>query len=170
MIAVGDHLAAAGEFFAKPLHAPRGNDANARIEGLGGKLEPALVVPLARGSVGIVIGPNLPGHLQADLGDQWPGDRSAQQVRPLVLGVPKEDGEGKIAAQFVPGIDNAGRLGPNPLRLLENRLPVLARLAEIDVHGMDVVAFLAEPAQDDRGIQSARIRQNAACHESSVRE
>ena len=83
----------------------------ARIEGLGGQLEAALVVPLARGPVGVGVGPDLAGDLQADLRDQRPGDRRAQQIHALVLRLPLQHGKGEIAAQFLLGVDDPGRLG-----------------------------------------------------------
>ena len=54
----------------------------------GRQLKAALVVPLARRPVGVGIGPHFTGHLQTGLGDQRPGNRSAQQINALVLRLP----------------------------------------------------------------------------------
>ena len=50
---------------------------------------------------------DLAGHLQALLRDERAGDRRAQEIGPLVLGPPLQDGKGEIAAEFLAGIDNA---------------------------------------------------------------
>ena len=44
-------------------------------------------------------------------------------------------------------------LGSARAGLGQNRLAILARLAQVDVHGVHVVALVLQPAQDDRGIQ-----------------
>ena len=123
-----------GKLLAELLDPPRGDHLDVRIERLGGQLEAALVVPLAGGAVGVSVGPDLAGDLQADLRDQRPGDRRAQQVHALVLRLPLQHGEGEVAAEFLLGVDDPGRLGPDVPGLFQNRLAILARLAEIDVH------------------------------------
>ena len=167
LLAVGDHLGAAGELLAELLDPPGGDHLDARVEGLGGQLEAALVVALAGGAVGVGVGADLAGDLQADLRDQRPGDRRAQQVDAFVLGLPLQHGEGEVAAQFLLGVDDPGRLGADVPGLLQNRLAILARLAQVDVHGVDVVALVHQPAENDRSIQSARIGQNTTRHSSN---
>ena len=162
--AVVDHLLAAGKRVAELLDPPGGDDLHARLERLGRELKAALVVPLAGGAVGKGIGPHFAGHLQTDLGDQRPGDRRAQQVDPLVLRLPLQHGKGEVAAQLLAGVDDAGRRCPAVLRLLQDRLAVFARLAEVDVDAVDVVAFILQPAEDDRSIETAGIRENAGRH------
>ncbi len=54
--------------------------------------------------------------------------------------------------------------------LFQNRLAVFARLAEIDVDGVNVVAFVLEPAEDDGGIEAAGIGENAGGHGEGVRD
>ena len=165
--AIGDHLAASGEAAAELLHPPGRDHPHGRLQGLGGQLETALVVALARGPVDIGVGADLAGNLQADLRDQRPGDRRAQQVDLFVLRLPLQDGKGEIAAQFLAGVDDLRRAGADLPRLLEDRLAVFAGLAQIDVHCVDVVALiLDQPVQDDRGVQSAGIGQNAAWHDN----
>ena len=153
-----DHLAAAGKRGAKLLDPPRSDHSYRRIERLGGQLEPALVVALARGAVSVRIGADLAGHLQANLRDQRPGDRSAQQVDPLVLRLPGQHRKGEIAAQFLARIDDLRTGGPARAGFVQDRLTVLARLPQVDVHRVDVVPLVLQPAQDDRGVQPAGIR------------
>ena len=116
--------------------------------------------------MGVGVGAHLAGDLQADLGDQRPGDRRAQQVHPFVFRLPLEHGEGKIAAKLLLGVDDAGGAGADVAGLFQNRLAIFARLPQIDVDGVNVVALFHEPAENDRGVQSARISQNASRHES----
>ena len=166
LVAIGDHLAAAGEELAELLDPPGGDDADRRAEGLGGQLEAALVVALARGTVGVGVGPHLAGDLQADLRDQRPGDRRAQEIDAFIFCLPLQDGKGEIAAEFLLGVDDPGRAGPDLAGLLQNGLAVFAGLPQIDVDGVDIVALFHEPAENDRGIQSARIGQYTGRHEN----
>ena len=110
--AIGDHFAASGKAAAEFLHPPGAITRTAGSQGLGGQLEAALVVPLARGPVDVGVGPDLAGDLQADLRDQRPGDRRAQQVDALVLRLPLQDGKGEVAAQFLLGVDDPRRAAP----------------------------------------------------------
>ena len=166
LVAIGDHLAAAGEELAELLDPPRGNDADGRTEGLGGQLEAALVVALAGGAVGVGVGPDLAGDLQADLRDQRPGDRRAQEIDAFIFCLPLQDRKGEIAAKLFLGVDDPGRAGPDVPGLLQNGLAIFAGLPQIDVDGVNIVALFHEPAENDRGIQSARIGQNTGRHEN----
>ena len=123
-------------------------------------------LPFAGGAVGVGVGPDFAGDLQADLGNQRPGDRRAQQIDAFVLGLPLQHGKGEIAAKLLAGVDDAGRLGPDVAGLLQDGLAVFAGLPQVDVHAVDVVALVHQPAQNDGGIQPAGIRQNAARHAS----
>ena len=158
LFAIGDHLAATGKLAAKLFHPPRRDQLDRRIQGLGRQLKTALVVALAGRSVGIGVGPDLASDLQADFRDQRPGDRRAQQVDALVLGLPLQHGKGKVAAQLFAGVDDPGDFGAAGAGLGQGRLAVLAGLPQVDVDRVDVVALVLKPAQDDRGIQPARIR------------
>ncbi len=68
-VAIGDHFRPAGERLAEFFDPPRGDDFHRRIKGLGGELEAALVVSLAGRPVGIRVGPDFAGDLQAGLGN-----------------------------------------------------------------------------------------------------
>ena len=69
LLAVGDHLRAAGELLAEALLPPRGDDLQLRRERGGGQLEAHLVVALAGGAVGDGIGAFRLGDLDHALGD-----------------------------------------------------------------------------------------------------
>ncbi len=164
LAAIGDHLAAAGELLAKPLDPPRGDYPNRRIERLGRQLEPALVVSLAGSAVDERLGADLSGDLEADFRDQRPSDRSAQQIDALVFRLELHHRQGEIPAEFFPGVDQPSRLGAQPSGLFHDRLAVFARLAQIDVDGVDFMAFVAKPGQQHRGVQSARVSKYTARH------
>ncbi len=155
---------AAGEFLAKPFDPPRRDDLDRRVERLGGKLEAALIVAFAGRAVCIGVGPHVAGDLQTDLADQRPCDRRTHQVDRLVLRAPHQHGKREVAAQLLLGIDDTGRLRAALPGLGHHRIAVLARLAEIDVDGVDVVPFVLEPAEDDRGIKTAGVSENATGH------
>ncbi len=157
LFAVGDHLAAAGKPLAEFFHPPRRDHPHRRIERLGRQLKAALVVSLARGAVGVGVGADFAGHLQADFRNQRPGDRGAQQVNPLILGLPLEDWKGEVATQLLAGVDDAGTLGSAGAGLGQRGLAVLAGLAQVDVDRVDLVALVLQPAEDDRSVQSSGI-------------
>ena len=164
-------MSSAREALAELANPPRREDGDLRIERLGGELEAALVVPLASGTVGEHRGPLAVGDVDDHLRDQWPGDRRAEEVGPLVAGLPLKDREGEVATEFLADVDDLGVDGAAGAGLLERRRPVLARLAEVDVDGDHVIAALDEPAEDHGGVEPPRIRQHAlgpiSAHECS---
>jgi hypothetical protein len=164
-LAVGNHLRAAGKAVAEPLHAPRRDDRDVRLERLGRQLKTALVVAFAGGPVGERVRAGFASHLQALLGYQRPGDRGAQKIDPFVLGLRLQDRERKVAAQFLLGVDNPGAGGPDVPGLLQDRFAVLTRLAHIHVHRVDFVALVHEPSQDDGCVQTTGIGQDALWHD-----
>jgi hypothetical protein len=156
-----DQLLAAREPLAEGGDPPGREQLDARVEGLRRQLEPALVVALAGGAVGEHRAALAVRDLDAHLADQRPGDRRAQEVRALVAGLPLHRGEGEVAAQFLADVHDQRLHGAAVAGLLEDRLPILAGLPEIDVHGHDLVALLDQPSEDDRRVQPARICQHA---------
>jgi hypothetical protein len=93
--------------------------------------------------------------VDANLADQRPGDRGAEEIRSLVAGLPLHDGKGEVATEFFANVHDFRLHGPAVARLLEDRLPILARLPEVDIHRHHLIALLDEPAEDHRRIQSA---------------
>jgi hypothetical protein len=160
-LAERDQLLAAGKPLAEGGDPPGGEHLDAWIERFGGELEAALVVALAGGPVGEHRAALAVRDLDAHLADQGPGDRRAQQIRALVAGLPLHRGEGEVAAQLLAHVHDQRLDGAAVAGLLEVRLAILAGLAQIDVHGHDLVALLDQPAEDHRGVQPARIRQHA---------
>ena len=167
LLAIGNHLRSAGEPLAKRIDAPRGDHLNVGRQRVGGELEATLVIALAGGTVGERRGSLLTGDFQALLGDQRPGNRRPQQVDRLVLRSPREHREGKIATQFVAHIDDARRRRTGLEGFLQSGFTILAGLTQVHVQAMHLVALLEQPAQDHRGVESARISQNTTRHRSS---
>ena len=139
--------------------APRRDDADRRVERIGRELEADLVVALAGGAVGDGVGAGRLGDLDEALGDQRAGDRGAEQVEALVLGVGAEHREDEVADELVAQILDVDVLGlhAEELGLAARRLELLA-LAEVGGEGDDLAAVLGlEPLEDDRGVEAAGI-------------
>ena len=63
---------------------PRRDDFDTRLERIISQLEAYLIVALAGGTVGNRVGLFFHGDVDLPLGDQRPGDRSAEQIRPFI--------------------------------------------------------------------------------------
>jgi hypothetical protein len=63
-----------------PCWRPGSDDANPRLEVIGGELEANLIVALAGGAVGDGVGPFAPVDLHHALADARAGQRGAEQV------------------------------------------------------------------------------------------
>ena len=161
LLAELDQFLAAGKPRAEFRDPPGGEHGDRGVERLGGELEAALVVALAGGPMGVDRGPFTMGDLHADLADQRPGDRRAEQIRALITGLPLHRRKREVAAELLADVHDHGLRGAAVAGLLQRRLAVLAGLPEIDVDGDHVVALLDEPAEDHRGVESARIGQHA---------
>ncbi len=161
-----DHRLPAREQLAELLDPPRRNNMDAWVERFGGQLEAALIVPLAGGAVGIGVGLHFAGHFEAGLRDERASDRGAEQVHAFVLRLPLQHGEGEVAAEFFASVDDPRALRAALLGLVENRLAIFARLPEVDVGGMHLVALFLQPTENDRSIETAGVSQYAARHGS----
>ena len=133
---------------------------DARLQRVIAELEPHLIVALSGGAMGHRIGADLPGDFDLPLGDQGPGDRGAQKIRPFIERIGPEHGKDVIADEFLAQIFDEDLACPHHLGFFPGRLELFA-LAEIGGEGHDLatVIFL-QPAQDDRGIEPARIGQH----------
>ena len=102
--------------------APGRDHGDVGLQGVIGELEADLVVALAGGAVGDGVGADLLGDLDLLLGDQRPGDRGAEQVLALVLGVGPEHREDVVAHELVAQV-----LDEDVFRLDAEQLGLLAR-------------------------------------------
>ena len=129
----------------------------ARIERIGGELEPDLVVALASGAMGDGVGARFMGDFDQALGDQRPGDRRAEEIHAFILGVGAEHREDEIGHELLAEILDVDFIDPQHLRLLARRLEFFA-LAEIGGEGDDLALIgVAQPFEDDGGVEAARI-------------
>ena len=156
----GEERAPGGE---APL-APRRDDLDVGLEGIGRELEAHLVVALAGRAVGDRVRPDLAGDVDEMFGDQGPSDRGAEQILTLVLGVGAEHREHVVADELLAYVLDVNVLGfdAEELGLPARRLELFA-LAEIGGEGDDLGAiFSLQPFEDDRCVQPARIGENDA--------
>jgi hypothetical protein len=124
------------------------------------QLEAHLVVALAGRAVAHRVGPGLGRDLDLALGDQRARDRRTQQVHPLVQRVRPEHREDVIAHELLAQILDIDFPDAQHLGLLAGRLQLLA-LAQIGGEGHHLAAVgILQPAQDNGGIQPARIGQH----------
>ena len=152
-LGVGDELAARAEV----PDAPRGNDADAGLEGVVGELEAHLVVALAGGAVGDGVGSLLAGDLDLPLGDQRPGDGGAEQVGVLVDGAGAQHRKDEVAHELLAQVVDVDRAGAAAAGLRLHRLELLP-LAEVGAEGDDLGPVgLDQPGEDDGGIESSRV-------------
>jgi hypothetical protein len=137
--------------------APGGDDLDVRIERIIAELEADLVIALAGGAVGDGVGADLMRDFDLPLGDQRPGDRRAEQVKPLVERVGAHHREDVVGDELVLEVVDEDMLWPDPhqLGLGPSRLQLLA-LAEIGGEGDDLaIVGLPQPFEDDAGVEAA---------------
>jgi hypothetical protein len=127
-------------------------------------LEPALIVAFAGGSVSVGFGSDVAGDLQADLGDEGTSDRGSQQVEAFIFGLPLEDRERVFPTQLFLDSDDLSGGGSLIVGLFHDRLAIFAGLSQIDVNAVNVVTFVLQPTENDRGVKSAGISQYATGH------
>ncbi len=121
------------------------------------ELEAHLVVALAGRAVGDGVGAGLARDLDLPLGDQRPRDRGAEQIGALIERVGAKHREDEIADELLAQILDEDLLGAEHFGLPARWRQLLA-LPEIGGKGDDFAAIgFLQPAQDDRGIEPARI-------------
>ena len=94
--------------------AHRGDDLEARVEGVDGDVEADLVVALAGAAVGDRVGALLLGDLDEELGDERPGEGGGERVGALVEGVRLEGRPAEVADERLPRVDDVGAAGARP--------------------------------------------------------
>ncbi len=98
---VGDHFSPAGEFLAKTLLTPRGDDLDTGGEGGGGEFKTNLVVPFTCRSVGDGIGSVFNRGADHAFGNAGAGDGGAEEVLPFIDGTGLDHGEDEIFGEGV---------------------------------------------------------------------
>ena len=97
------------------------------------------------------------------LDDQRPADGRHQRVAVHVERIGLDRRQAVLVGELVAGVDDDGLDGPAVQGTLPDHLHVFAALAEVDGHGHHLTAgLLADPADRDRGVQTAGIRQDDA--------
>src|SRR2546427_299825 len=137
--------------------APRGDDGQLGGESGVGELEADLIIALARGAVAHAVGPFFSSDLHLSLGNEGPRDGGAEEVGALVHGVGAQHGKHEISDELFPEVPDVHGGGPGAEGLVAHGDQLFA-LAEIRAEGDHVALVgLDEPAQDDGGVESARI-------------
>src|SRR3989441_10024601 len=127
-----------------------------------GQLETHLVVALPRGAVGDGVRPLLRRDLYLGTRDERTRDRGAEEVRALVHGIAAEHRENEVADELLAQVHDVHGRRAGPARLLADRHELLP-LAEVGAEGDDLAAVaLDQPAQDDGGVEPARVREDDA--------
>ncbi len=153
----------AGARIQIPL-APGCYDLDVRGECVIAELEADLVVALAGGTMGDGIGADPMGDLDLALGDQWTRDRGAEQIGALIESVGAKHREDEVAHELFAQIVDKDLAGAEQLGLTARRFELLA-LAEIGGEGDNLAAIgLLKPAQNDRGVEPARIGEHYLLH------
>jgi hypothetical protein len=110
------------------------------------------------------VGAGLLGDVDQVLGDQWTGDRRAEQINALIDRIGPEHREDEILDELFADVLDVDFLDAHHLGLLARRLELFA-LAKIGCEGDDFSTELGlQPLQDDRGIEAARIGQHNFLH------
>jgi len=140
--------------------APGGEGFELGIERHGGEFEAHLIVALAGGAVGHGLGAFGPGHLDQALGDQRPGDGSAEQIATLVDGTGTQHREDEILGEFLAQVVDVG-LGGAGMQGLGLQAVEFLFLAQIAGDGDDLTSVgLLDPFQNNRGIEPPGIGQD----------
>src|SRR5262249_2219351 len=140
--------------------APGGDDAELGGEGRIRELEAHLVVALAGGAMGHGVGTFLARDLHLTPCDQRSGDRGPEEVLVLVDGSRAEHREDVVPGELLPQVLD-DRLAGSRLAGTLGEPRQLRALPDVGAEGDDLGAVaLDEPAEDDRGVEPARIRED----------
>ena len=144
--------------------APGRDDRDVGLERVIAELEAHLIVALARRAVADGVGSDFARDLDLLLGDERARDRSAEQIKPLILRIGAKHREDVVAHEFLAQILDEDMLGldAEKLGLGAGGLQLLA-LSEVGGEGDDLRAiFGLQPFQDDRRVEPSRIGENDA--------
>ena len=140
---------------------PRGDDRHVGGERLDRQLEPHLVVALAGAAVDDCVGALLLGDLNQPFRDDRPRKGGAQQVFALVDRARLDGRDDKIVDEFLGEVLDVAFGGARLDRLLLKPLELAHALPDVGRDRNHLTAvMLLEPGDDDRGVQTAGIRQN----------
>ncbi len=144
-------------------HAPLthgGDDLQIGRQRLDRHVEADLVIALAGTAMGDVAGALLVRVVDQDLGDQRASQRGRERVHVLVQRASLERRNGEVAHERFFGIRDERLDRTGTQRLLPNDLEILL-VAHVDGDRDHVeVVLLVDPADRDRGVEAARIREN----------
>ena len=148
-------------------HAPlahRGDDLEIGRQRLDRDVEAHLVVALAGAAVRDVAGAFLAREVDQQLGDQRPSQRRGQRVHVLVQRAGLQRRKDEIADERRFGVHDERLDRARAERFLTHDVEV-AFVAHVDRERDDVeVVLLVDPADCDRGVQPARVRQYRLLH------
>ncbi len=137
--------------------APRGDDAQPRVERHDGQLEAHLVVALAGAAVRDGVSALQLGDLDHALGDQRPGDAGAQQVLALVDRAGLHHGVEVVGDELLAQVFDVDLAGAGGEGLLLQAAQFLA-LAQVGREADHLAAVVvAQPGHDNGGIQPAGV-------------
>ena len=129
-------------------------------QGRVGQLEADLIVALAGSAVSHRVGALRPRDVHLGSGDQRSRDGGSQQVASLVHGVGPQHGKDEVPHEFLAQVHDVYAGGPGGEGLVADGDQLLA-LPEVGAEGHHLASVaLDQPAQDDRSVEPAGIREN----------
>ena len=157
LFAVGDHFGTAGELGAENGHAPGGDDLQVRGERRIGELETHLVVTFAGGPMRYGVGLFGFGDGEVGLGDERTGDGGAEVILAFVDRVGAQHRVDVVAGKLLDQVHRVVGAGTGLFGLIGQTIQLFF-LADIGGKGDDLsVVVIFEPADQDRGVEAARI-------------
>src|ERR1019366_7230614 len=146
-------------------HAPRRDDGKIWRERHVGELEAHLVVPLAGAAVRERVGADLARDFDLLLRDERARHRGAEQVLPVVDRAGTQRGPDEIANVFEAQVLDVALLGARRDRFFAHAFQLVVALADVGGDADDLgVVVLAQPGNDDRGVEAARVGEGDGAH------
>lgn len=141
LLGVVEQILPALEAVAELGQPPGRNDLDAGLECVESKLEADLVVALASAAVGDEVTALLLGNPDLSAGDDWAGQRCAEEVAALVGSVALNSAEAELLDELLLEVEDDHLLRANLQRLLLDLIPGLL-LANVGEEAHDLVALL----------------------------